>query len=58
MAIGLVRPAVDTLIIRVELGKDDMDAFVTCVAQKKTAIKLQKEMADLVRSFFFSFFQN
>ncbi|XP_077303030.1 PAT complex subunit CCDC47 isoform X2 [Arctopsyche grandis] len=47
LAIGLVRLTVDTLIIRVELGKDDMDAFVTCVAVKKTAIKLQKEMADL-----------
>ncbi|XP_053610554.1 PAT complex subunit CCDC47 isoform X2 [Plodia interpunctella] len=45
--LGLVRPTPDTLHIRVELGKDDSDPFVLCVAQKKIATKLAKEMQDL-----------
>ncbi|XP_072944727.1 PAT complex subunit CCDC47 [Epargyreus clarus] len=45
--LGLVRPTPDTLLIRVELGKDDSDPFVLCVAQKKIATRLSKEMQDL-----------
>ncbi|KAM3965639.1 PAT complex subunit CCDC47 [Aphomia sociella] len=44
---GVVRPTTDTLLIRVELGKDDSDPFVFCVAQKKIATRLAKEMQDL-----------
>lgn len=47
--LGVVRPSPDTLLIRVELGKDDCDPFVLCVAQKKIATRLSKEMQDLVR---------
>lgn len=52
LGIGLVRPTLDNLLIRVDLGKDDMDQFVLCVAQKKIAAKLGKDMADLVRNLF------
>ncbi|CAG5033408.1 unnamed protein product [Parnassius apollo] len=45
--LGFVRPSPDTLLIRVELGKDDSDPFVLCVAQKKFATRLSKEMQDL-----------
>ncbi|CAH2043340.1 unnamed protein product, partial [Iphiclides podalirius] len=45
--LGFVRPSPDTLHIRVELGKDDSDPFVLCVAQKKIATRLAKEMQDL-----------
>ncbi|XP_028161456.1 PAT complex subunit CCDC47 [Ostrinia nubilalis] len=45
--LGIVKPTPDTLQIRVELGKDDGDPFVLCVAQKKHATRLAKEMQDL-----------
>ncbi|KAL4710866.1 hypothetical protein ACJJTC_002496 [Scirpophaga incertulas] len=45
--LGIVRPSPDTLLIRVELDKDDCDPFVLCVAQKKIATRLAKEMQDL-----------
>ncbi|XP_023937570.2 PAT complex subunit CCDC47 [Bicyclus anynana] len=45
--LGLVRPTPDTLLIRVELGKDDSDPYVFCVGQKKFATRLGKEMQDL-----------
>lgn len=45
--IGLVKPSPDTLQIRIELGKDDSDPFILCVAQKKLATKLAREMQDL-----------
>ncbi|KAJ0174772.1 hypothetical protein K1T71_009880 [Dendrolimus kikuchii] len=45
--LGVVRPTPDTLLVRVELGKDDSDPFVLCVAQKKIATRLSKEMQDL-----------
>ncbi|XP_059057685.1 PAT complex subunit CCDC47 [Achroia grisella] len=47
VALGVVRPTTDTLLVKVELGKDDSDPFVLCVAQKKIASKLAKEMQDL-----------
>lgn len=47
--LGVVRPTPDTLLIRVELGKDDSDPYVLCIAQKKIATRLAKEMQDLVR---------
>ncbi|XP_075980405.1 PAT complex subunit CCDC47 [Anticarsia gemmatalis] len=45
--LNVVRPTPDTLLVRVELGKDDSDPFVLCVAQKKIATRLSKEMQDL-----------
>ncbi|XP_013200867.2 PAT complex subunit CCDC47 [Amyelois transitella] len=45
--LGVVRPTPDTLLIRVELSRDDSDPFVLCVGQKKIVTKLAKEMQDL-----------
>ncbi|CAH4030154.1 PAT complex subunit CCDC47 [Pieris brassicae] len=45
--LNAVRPSQDTLQLRVELGKDDSDPFVLCIAQKKVATRLSKEMQDL-----------
>ncbi|XP_013141015.1 PREDICTED: coiled-coil domain-containing protein 47 [Papilio polytes] len=47
VAMDLGRRTPDTLLVRVELGKDDCDPFVLCVAQKKVATRLAKEMQDL-----------
>ncbi|CAB3246912.1 unnamed protein product [Arctia plantaginis] len=47
VVLNVVRPTPDTLLVRVELGKDDSDPFVLCVAQKKIATRLSKEMQDL-----------
>jgi len=43
----LMRPVPDQLHVRVDMGKDEMDTYVFCVATKKTAIKLAKDMADV-----------
>ncbi|CAG9130624.1 unnamed protein product [Plutella xylostella] len=45
--INVARPKADTLQMKVQLGKDDGDPFVLCIAQKKTATRLAKEMHDL-----------
>ncbi|XP_066992368.1 PAT complex subunit CCDC47 [Anabrus simplex] len=43
----LMRPTNDQVHIKVDMNKEDMDTFVFCVATKKTALRLSKEMADL-----------
>ncbi|RWS25017.1 coiled-coil domain-containing protein 47-like protein, partial [Leptotrombidium deliense] len=43
----LIKPAIDQIIVKVFLHYDAMDAFVFCIAQKKSAVKLVKEMNDL-----------
>ncbi|KAL1122205.1 hypothetical protein AAG570_003610 [Ranatra chinensis] len=43
----MMRPTMDQVHIKVEMTKEDMDSFVFCVAVKKTATRLVKEMADL-----------
>ncbi|XP_014255702.1 coiled-coil domain-containing protein 47 isoform X2 [Cimex lectularius] len=43
----LMKPVIDQVHIKVEMGKDDMDSFVFCVASKKTAARFAKDMADL-----------
>ncbi|XP_039275697.1 coiled-coil domain-containing protein 47 [Nilaparvata lugens] len=43
----LMRPAHDQIHVRVDMNRDDMDTFVFCVAAKKTAARLSKDMADL-----------
>lgn len=45
----LVKPGTDQVHIRVDMNKEDMDTFVFCVASKKAAAKLSRDMADLVR---------
>jgi len=44
----LMRPSSDQVHIRVDMNKEDMDTFVFCVATKKSALRLAKDMADLV----------
>lgn len=44
----MVRPSYDQVHVTVEMGKDDMDSFVFCLATKKAAVRLAKDMADLV----------
>ena len=48
LIIGLVKPVQDQLQIKVEMSKDAMDSFVFCIATKKLASKMLKEMNDLV----------
>ncbi|KAJ8935640.1 hypothetical protein NQ318_010548 [Aromia moschata] len=43
----MIRPASDQIHITVRMNKEDMDNFVFCVASKKTATYLSKEMTDI-----------
>lgn len=43
----MMKPSQDQIHIKIDMNKDDMDTFVFCVAAKKTAAKLAKDMADL-----------
>lgn len=50
LAMGILSSKVqDQVVIKTEISKDCMDAFVFAVASKKSATKLFKEMPDLVR---------
>lgn len=40
-------------VIRVTMEKDDMDNYIFCLAQKKAATRLHKDMNDLVSLTFF-----
>lgn len=42
-----MRPTIDQIHIKVTMNKEDMDTFIFCVASKKTALYLSKEMADI-----------
>lgn len=44
---GIMRPTLDQIHIKVIMNKEDMDNFVFCVASKKTALHMSKEMADI-----------
>lgn len=44
---GIMKPVNDQLHIKVEMSPDSMDNFVFCVANKKQAAKMGKEMNDL-----------
>lgn len=44
---GMMRPTLDQVHIKVTMNKEDMDSFVFCIASKKTAQHLSKEMNDL-----------
>lgn len=46
---GIMKPVHDQLHIKVEMSPDSMDNFVFCVANKKQATKMFKEINDLVR---------
>ncbi|XP_067936612.1 PAT complex subunit CCDC47-like [Watersipora subatra] len=43
----MVKPVSDQIVIRVTMEKDDMDNYVLCLAQKKSASRLHKDMNDL-----------
>lgn len=45
---NLLRPACDQMVIRVNMNVDAMENFVFCLANKKTGLKLTKEMNDLI----------
>nr|CAG4650271.1 EOG090X08PA [Sida crystallina] len=47
MVIGLFRPQSDQVHVKAFLNPDDMDSFVMCLANKKLASKLAKDMSDL-----------
>ncbi|XP_055595174.1 PAT complex subunit CCDC47 [Uranotaenia lowii] len=44
---GIMKPVQDQLHIKVELSQDAMDNYVFCIATKKQATKMFKEMSDL-----------
>lgn len=50
-----MRPSNDQIHVRIDVTKEDMDSFVLCIANKKMATKLSKEMNDLVIIKFTSF---
>jgi hypothetical protein len=49
----LMRPSSDQVHIKVDMNKEDMDSIVLCVAAKKSALRLSKDMADLVSFLWF-----
>lgn len=50
----LMRPISDQVHIKVDMNKDDMDSIILCVATKKSALRLSKDMADLVSFLWFA----
>lgn len=42
-----MKPAYDQVHIRVDMSPDDMDSFIFCIASKRSAARLSKEMYDL-----------
>jgi len=42
-----LKPTADQVIIRINMNPDDMEPFVFAIANKKTAVKLSKEMTDI-----------
>ncbi|CAL1540862.1 unnamed protein product [Lymnaea stagnalis] len=47
LLLRVFKPASDQVIVKVDLSNDKMENFVFCVAQKRSAAKLHKEMNDL-----------
>lgn len=45
----MIRPKYDRVLVRVELDNNEMDSYVFAIGQRKSLIKLVKEMTDLVR---------
>lgn len=44
---GMMKPTLDQIHVKVIMNKEDMDTFVFCIASKKMAAHLSKEMADI-----------
>lgn len=47
MALNLIRPTTDSLILRFLLNQDGYENFVFCIAHKSQAAKLAKELVDI-----------
>ncbi|KAI8793237.1 coiled-coil domain-containing protein 47 [Biomphalaria glabrata] len=47
MLLRIFKPASDQVIVKVDLDEGKMDTFVFCIAQKRSAAKLHKDMNDL-----------
>lgn len=45
---NLMKPGFDQVKIKVNMSAEDMDPYVFCLAQRKTAMKYAKEMADIM----------
>ena len=45
---NMMKPSHDQVKIRVNMNAEDMDTFVFCLAHKKSAGKMVKEMQDLM----------
>lgn len=43
----MMRPTLDQIHIKVIMNKEDMDNFIFCIASKKTALSVSKEMNDI-----------
>merc|ERR1719189_2054621 len=44
---NLMKPSNDQIHIRVDMSPEDMDSFIFCIANKKSSLRLSKEMNDL-----------
>nr|CAG4640984.1 EOG090X08PA [Eulimnadia texana] len=44
---GFFRPQQDKVVVKIFMNEDEMDTYVMCLGQKKSATKLVKELADL-----------
>jgi len=42
-----MKPAHDQIHVRVDMSPEDMDSFIFCIANKKSSLRLSKEMNDL-----------
>ncbi|KAH9520062.1 Coiled-coil domain-containing protein 47 [Bulinus truncatus] len=49
MLLRIFKPASDQVIVKVDLDEGKMDNFVFCIAQKRSASKLHKDMNDLAQ---------
>jgi len=45
---NMMKPACDQVKVKVNMSPEDMDSYVFCLAQKKTALKVSKEMSDIM----------
>lgn len=49
----LMRDNLDQVHFKISLSKEDMDTYVFCIANKRTAARVSKEMTDLVSNDYF-----
>jgi hypothetical protein len=44
---ALIKSINDTIVYTIDFSKDDMETFVFCLAKKRSAVKLHRDMVDL-----------